>query len=495
VTRIPLLSDSRIVVAEPADGDGILRAPAPTEPLSDVPAAVRDSLAFPLEGPPLSALATRGGSATIVIEQPSLPIPGVQFGPRHEAIATVADELDQLGVANVTILVACGLLRRSAPRDIGLLVPPEFRRRFRGRVIVHDAEADDLVDVGRLGAVPIRVNRALTDTDVVVAVTAAETVLHGGPAALLAATGSESLRVAGALSLLEPSTSQGWRLAVELERRLAERVGLLGVSLALNPPRVTGPFAGYPHDQAAVDRVLKTRLRRVLQVSPTPVREHLIERLPREQSATVVYSGPPSVAHTEALLRGTMHKAVELAEPFDALVVGIPPTTPFIPRERPNPVSAAYLGLGLALRLWRNTPPIVPGGTAIIVHPLTRRFPHPTQTPYRALYTDPRTAGDSGAMRDAEAAAARDERALEAYRSGQACHPLQPFVEWSACDATAHRLGAVLVAGCRDAQSARQLGLVPVHALSAALEMARGRGATRIGYLLAPPYAPLVVGA
>src|SRR5262249_6389359 len=157
--------------------------------------------------------------------------------------------------------------------------------------------------------------------------------------------------------------SQGWRLAVELERRLAERVGLLGVSLGLNPPRVTGPFAGYPHDQAAVERVLKMRLRRVLQLAPTPVRQRVIQRLPREHSATAGSSGPPSVAHTEALLRGTVHRAIELTEPFDALVVGIPPTTPFIPRERPNPVSAAYLGLGLALRLWRNTPPIVPGGT------------------------------------------------------------------------------------------------------------------------------------
>ena len=138
---------------------------------------------------------------------------------------------------------------------------------------------------------------------------------------------------------------------------------------------------------------------------------------------------------------------------------------------------------------------MAPGGTAIVVHPFPRRFERPTQTPYRALYLDPRTAGDSGAMRDAEAAAAQDERAVEAYRAGEACHPLQPFVEWSACDATAHRLGAVLVAGCRDAQSARQLGFVPVHALGAALEMARGRGAQRIAYLLAPPYAPLVVGA
>jgi hypothetical protein len=164
-----------------------------------------------------------------------------------------------------------------------------------------------------------------------------------------------------------------------------------------------------------------------------------------------------------------------------------------MPRERPNPVSAAYLGLGLALRLWRNRPPIAPGGTAILVHPFHRRFARPTQLPYRALFFDPRTAGDIGAMRDAEAAATRDSRSIEDYRAGRACHPLQPFVEWSACDASAHRLGAVLIAGCRDAQAARQLGFVPVHGLGAALDMARGRGAKRIGYLLAPPYVPIVV--
>jgi hypothetical protein len=98
-------------------------------------------------------------------------------------------------------------------------------------------------------------------------------------------------------------------------------------------------------------------------------------------------------------------------------------------------------------------------------------------------------------MREAERAAVADTRAIAEYRAGRSSHPLQPFLEWSACDATAHRLGAVLIAGCRDAQAARQLGFVPVHALGAALEMARGRGARRIGYLLSPPYYPLVVSA
>jgi len=494
VTRVPLLADTRIVVVDAGD-DLVLRPPLQSESLEDVGRAVRDAFAFPLAGEPLDRLVRPGSSATIVIEQPSLPIPGVQSGPRHVATAAVADELEQLGATRITILVAGGLLRRTTPREIGLLVPPDFRRRFKGRVIVHDAEADDLVEIGQSGSMPLRVNPALVETDLVVTVTAAESVLHGGPAALLAASGRETLRAAGARSLLETTGSQGWRLAVEIERLIAGRVPVTGVSIALNAPRVAGPFSGYPHDQVAIERMLGSRTRRVFQVAPGRVRQRILERLPRELTAAAAYAGTPSVAHTEALLRATVLKGVVLDEPVDALVIGIPPTTPWMPRERPNPVTAAYLGLGLALRLWRNAPPIREGGTAILVHPFTRRFPRPTQTPYRALFHDARTARDVEAMRDAEQAAVRDEGALADYRAGRACHALQPFVEWSACDAVTHRLGAVLIAGCRDALAARQLGFVPVHGLGAALEMARGRGAERVGYLLAPPYFPIVASS
>jgi hypothetical protein len=52
----------------------------------------------------------------------------------------------------------------------------------------------------------------------------------------------------------------------------------------------------------------------------------------------------------------------------------------------------------------------------------------------------------------------------------------------------------VLVAGAADATAVRQLGFVPVHNLNAALELARGQGRQRIGFLLSPPYFPLRVG-
>jgi hypothetical protein len=483
MTRVPLLADARMVVAEPGAEDVVLRPPPQRDVLDDVPQAVRDALAFPLAGEPLERLVTRGGTATLVIEQPSLPIPATTLGPRHLAVAAAADELERLGVDRLTIVVAGGLLRRASPRDIGLLFPPEFRRRFRGRIIVHDAEAEDLVDLGDADGVSLRVNRALVDTDLVLPVTAAETVVDGGPGALLNASGPQSLRAAASPSLLEASGSQGWRLALEIERRLQDRVAVTGVSLALNLPRIAGPFTGYPHDEEAVERMLRSRFRWLFQLAPSPVRQRILDGLPRELTAAAAYGGTPSVAHTEALLRGTVFKGASLEAPLDAVVIGIPPTTPWMPRERPNPASAAYLGLGLALRLWRNAPLVAEGGTAILLHPLPRRFPRPTQTPYRAV------------MFHDEEQAANDERAIADYRAGHACHPLQPFVEWSACEAVSDRLGAVLVAGCRDAQAARQLGLVPVHGLGAALEMARGRGAQRIGYVVAPPYFPVTVGA
>jgi hypothetical protein len=76
-------------------------------------------------------------------------------------------------------------------------------------------------------------------------------------------------------------------------------------------------------------------------------------------------------------------------------------------------------------------------------------------------------------------------------------HPLLPFRDWAACRPALERLGAVYVAGARDASAVRQLGFVPIGSVGAALQMARGhRGPdARIGFLLAPPYFPLRVGS
>jgi hypothetical protein len=331
-----------------------------------------------------------------------------------------------------------------------------------------------------------------------VPVSAAETVLNGGAAALLAAADARSLRAADAYSLLETSASGGWKLAVELERALARRASLIGVSLTLSTPALGGVLQGYPHDRQAVERVARFPMRGLFSLLPGPIRRGFLRRLPAELRPLAVFAGPPSVAHAEALLRGVDAKSAVLEERLDAICIGIPHTTPYLPREAPNPATSAYLGLGLALRLWRDSFPVVDGGTAILVSRFSRRFPHPAQQPFRVLFQALRAGGgrEPDELKEAEEAAAADSRALDEYRNGRSCHPLLPFAEWSACQPAIGRLGAVLVAGCRDAHAARQMGFVPTHGIGPALAMAHGRAdrPPRIGYLLSPPYFPLRVG-
>lgn len=497
MARIPLLSGSRLAVVDAGPDAVLLAPPHPIEPVGDVAAAVRDALRFPLAGEPLEARVPRGGRATIVVEPPALPLPGGPSDPRRIAIAATMDELARAGLPleRQTLLVAGGLARRPGQRVLQELVPPEFARRFHGRVEVHDAESPELVDLGAVGNVPLRVHPALVRTELVVTVTAAESVVHGGPSALVAAAGAEALRAADAYSLLETAASRGWRTAVELEEALAQQVPVLGVSLTLNAPALTGLLHGYPHEAGAVERLTRFPFGGLGRL-PGIVRRQLLDVDTAELSTFAVYAGPCSVAHTEALVRAVESRAVRLQGRLDALFIGIPHATPHVPREAPNPFLVAYLALGYALRLWRDSFPLVEGGTVIILNRFARRFPHPTQQPYRALFqTLSAGAREPDEFSEAERHAAVDERAVRAYRDGRAVHPLLPFAEWAACQPALGRLGHVLVAGCRDALVARRLGLVPTHGIGAALHMARGRvgDEARIGVLLAPPYFPLIV--
>jgi hypothetical protein len=497
VLRVPLLSGSRLVVASAPDDARVLRPPPPGR-ATDVVAATREALRFPLDGQPLEALAARATRATIVVEPPALPIGSVRGNQRALATVVVIEALEALGIptGNQTLLVACGLARRASHAEIAALVTPELRRRFHGRVAVHDAADPDLAGLPA-EAPRVRVARELVETDLVVSVTAAETVLHGGPATLLAAADSETQRRATAGSLLETGGSEGWRLATLVERSLAAQVPLFGVSLVLNHPVFVGLLRGYPYEPEAADRIARSRLRLAFSAAPDSVRRRVLRTLRGTRTSAAVLAGPPSVAHAEALLRSIELRRATLDEPLDALVIGIPGTTPFLPRERPNPLLAAHLGLAHALGLWRDGFPVRDGGIVILVHGFRRIFARPTQQPYHVFFRSDPIARDPDLLAAAEEAVAADARAIEEYRAGRTVHPLLPFRDWEACGPALERLGAVYVAGARDASAVRQLGFVPIGSIGAALQMARGQHGpdTRVGFLLGPPFFPLRVGS
>jgi hypothetical protein len=496
--RVPLLSGSRIVHVPIDDEDVVLRPPPPSYAV-DVAAAVRDALRFPLAGVPLSDLARRGARVTVVVETRALPIPGAQIDPRQEALATVLAELKALGVTDdrQTILVAGGLGRKLGQRDLEQLLPPPEAREYRGHVLVHDAAAEDLVSVSLSDDTDAHIHRALVETDLVVVVSAAETILHGGPGALLSTSDATTVRrSAAASSLLQAAGEPAWELALAVERAVSSKVPLTSVSLVLDHPRLTGRFRDYPHEPASLRHVSSSPLRRLYSLLPGGVRRTILRDQARAIAATAAFAGTPSVAHSEALLRAVELRAVRLGEPLDALVVGVPWIGPHAPREPLNPITSASMSLGLGLRLWRDAFPVRDGGTLVFVHSLTRSFSHGRRDPYRRLLDALETGGFSSVF-ESERAATADTRAVAAYRAGRTCHPLLPYADWAGCGPALSRLGRVIVAGSRDAVAARALGFVPGHSVASALEMAHGvsGGRARVGVLLAPPYAPLLVGA
>jgi hypothetical protein len=495
VRRVPLPSGSRITLVPVSEDDVVLRPPPPPEQVVDVRAAVRDALRFPLSGPTLEQATPRGGRATVVVEHPSLPFPGAQLDPRQDALSAVIDQLGECGLPDerVTILVAGGLERRFGKRELERLLPPARARAFRGEVLVHDAEGEGLRSAGD----GMRLSPALLETDLVVAVGAAETVLHGGPGTLLAAADAATLRrSATASSLVEAGAAPEWARALRIEAAVASAAPVLGVSLVLDLPRLAGTFSGFPHDADAVRHVVRSPFRRLLSRLPGFLRRDVLERQARRVGVVAAFGGTPSVAHAEALLRGIDQRGLHLEEPVDALVLGAPWIGPHLPHETANPVSAAAVALGLALRLYRDEFPVRPGGTLVLVHPLTRSFTGGGRDPYAAMFNSLREAREPPDLATAERAAAADARALAAYRDGQACHPLLPYADWAGCGPALARLGRVVVAGCRDAIAARALGFVPSHGIGSALEMAHGvaGGKARVAVLLAPPYAPILVG-
>ena len=150
----------------------------------------------------------------------------------------------------------------------------------------------DLVELGEAGGVPLRVNRALVETDVVVTVRAAETVLDGGAGGAARGGGREALRAAARRSLLETARLAGLGARARARAAARARVPLLGVSLVLDHPRLDGVLRGYPYDRSACSSgSRRSRLRRLFACCPAASARGSLEGLPRELTAVAAFGG------------------------------------------------------------------------------------------------------------------------------------------------------------------------------------------------------------
>ena len=210
------------MLATAPDDAVVLRPPPPGEAVADVAAAVRDALRFPLAGDGLEVHARRGTRATIVIESPRSRFPArrtilARMRSPRSSRSSSARHLDR--IPDVSRRLGSGAPRvATRARDVRYTGarPPLPRERGRARRRRPRARPTRRLVTSTVAGEPrARRDRSRDRRE------RGGVGLHGGPAALLAASGADALRAAGAYSLLETTASQGWHLAVSLERALA----------------------------------------------------------------------------------------------------------------------------------------------------------------------------------------------------------------------------------------------------------------------------------
>ena len=500
VKRIPLLAGSRIAVVNGARRRLVLRPPPPRResrtlpPPSATPFGFR-SRASRSRRSSLAAVARRSCRTA------SPAAAATPLEPRPAAVAATVDELARSACPSErqTILVAGGLARRtSRPRARGASSHPISRAASAAGRRARRGVRRARVARRPVGARGARAPRAASTP------TSSSRSAPQSPSSTAARACSSrrptpaTCRAADAYSLLETAASQGWQLGVAIERALARRVAAR---------RHVARAHAAALDRAAPGLSVRARVARTARSArpcgPSSAccrpdsRQRALRSLPASRGVSAAFAGSPSIAHAEALLRGTEERARSLAEPVDVMCLGIP-VDDAVPAARAAEPAA------------RRVPRARPGAAALArcVPGRRRRHGDPRSSvrpavpaPERSSRTATSSARFAGLARERPDARPRgrarrrhDERAIAAYRERRTHHPLLPFADWSACGPHSDASAPVLVAGCRDHDAARALGFVPDARVGAAVQMAESRaeGPLRIGFLRRAALLPAV---
>ena len=270
---------------------------------------------------------------------------------------------------------------------------------------------------------------------------------------------------------------------------------MIGVSLVLNQPRFTARSAATrtrrrPRAGRALAAAPRLSAAARLRCAPRPAR-----RPPRAQRRRASSAAPRRSRTPRRCCARSSSRAIDARRAArrdrDRHPAARRRTSRASGRTRCSP---RYLGLGLALRLWRERVPGREGGTAILLHRFQRRFPPRRSSRTARSSPTPRTARDREALAEAERSPRPTTRARSRSTAPAApCHPLLPFADWGAMRRP------------RSAGSARARRRLPRRGRRAAARLrpgARrrrragrwraGRGARRVSaILLSPPYFPL----
>ena len=439
-------------------GDGKMRVELPdtavvvrygqtyTDPAGVDPAqAARRALAKPHGFPPLRDLA--GPHKRIVIAFPDRVKGG--FHPqahRRVTIPIVVEELLKGGakLENITLLCAMGLHRKNTLEEWHGYLGKEIVDQFwPDRLINHDAEAPDLCDFGKdeLGNV-VQCNRLIAEADLPIVIGHCAGNPYGGY------SGGYKMVVTGLV---------GWRsIASHHNPATMHRDDWLGAS----------PKQYMRHQFASIGRAIEAGMGKKFFAVDAVLGQ-------KSQVLDIQAGEIPLVEQaTWALADRRTNVYLDMSQPADVLVVGLPRNFHYGPGMGTNPILMSLAVGGQLSRCWGA----FRERGVIIAASVCDGWFNPTWFPsyeetYQALqaYCD---AEDFLASAEAERIATDPEWCFR-YSQQYAYHPFHAMSMVSGGAVPLKRTAAVFMPGARKPQYARGMGFIPTRTFDEAMERAR----------------------
>ncbi|MDF1489405.1 lactate racemase domain-containing protein [Tessaracoccus caeni] len=428
------------------------------------------ALDAPLGIEPLAGVLAPSTTLTIVVlEEPQLQ-PRMRFDVRRSIVERVLELAARAGVEDVQIVIANGLAKRWSVPEITRALGERVATSFLpdGLITSHDATADDLVEIGEVDGVSVRLNRRVAESDLVVSV-GARASSRDGSAFATGLVDVATLRAVGA-----PGASRA--VADQVAGVVETAVNRFAVEAVLGQPLPVPSlrFAAKREWEWRIgDQLAFAGARQLVAALPRQGTQQLYGQQIADYAVLDVIGGAAEQVVSQAREAWRVANAVEVKGQADVLVTSVWGATFDEGDPDGSPIGAANRALVQLAGCHDDKPLAREGASLIAFHPLAPRFSNRRQAAASDFFATvlPATTDPDEIRASFEDKACSDEWYLDLYRKDFSDHPLQTFQTWYRIAEAGKNLGQVIWVG-GNRRTAALLGHRAASTYADALEIA-----------------------